>query len=175
MWATGAVQNIPEIQGLDTQYTMTTLEYFSGDKEVKGPRIMVIGAGRTGLEIAEKLGHQGYSVVATKRTDPIGSMMEMITRNLTLKRIGEMEIVIVMPHTTVKAFMEKSVDIEQDGTRMSLEPFNTVILASGMVSAQGPDDGIKDSVPRIEVIGDAMDVQDIFSATQAGYRLALEY
>ena len=175
VWATGAVQNIPEIPGLKKQDALTSIEYFTGQKEIKGPRILVIGAGRTGLEIAEKLGRKGYEVVATKRTDPIGSMMEMITKNLTLKRIGEMGNVILMPHTTVKAFLEKSVDIEQDGVRMSLEPFQTVILASGMISAPGPDEEILNLVSRIEIIGDALEAQDIFSATRAGYELAAEY
>ena len=175
VWAAGAVQNIPEIPGLQDRYSLTSIEVFKGEKEIRGPRVLVIGAGRTGLEIAEKLGRDGYDVVATKRTDPIGSMMEMITRNLTLKRIGEMKNVILMPHTTVKAFMEKSVDIEQDGVRMSLEPFDTVILASGMRSAPGPDEEIRKLAPRIEVIGDALEVLDIFSATRAGYQLATGY
>jgi 2,4-dienoyl-CoA reductase-like NADH-dependent reductase (Old Yellow Enzyme family)/thioredoxin reductase len=175
VWATGAVQNIPEIPGLKDQYTLTSVEYFTAQKEIKGRRVLVIGAGRVGLEIAEKLGREGYEVVATKRTDPIGSMMEMITKNLALKRIGEMGNVILMPHTTVKAFLEKSVDIEQDGVRMSLEPFQTVIVASGMISAPGPDEDIRNLVSRIEIIGDAREVQDIFSATKAGYELAAKY
>ncbi|MBW1802920.1 MAG: FAD-dependent oxidoreductase, partial [Deltaproteobacteria bacterium] len=175
VWATGAVQNIPEIPGLENQHCLTSLEYFAGEKEIRGPRILVIGAGRNGLEIAEKLGKEGFDVVATKRTDPIGSMMEMITKNLTLKRIGEMDKVILMPHTTVKGFMEKSVDIEQDGVRMSLEPFDTVILASGMLSAAGPDEEIRSLVFQLEAIGDAGEVQDIFSATRAGYELAAMY
>lgn len=158
LWAAGAVQNIPEILGLQDRYSLTSIEVFKGENEIRGPRVLIIGAGRTGLEIAEKLGRDGYDVVATERTDPIGSMMEMITRNLTLKRIGEMKNVILMPHTAVKAFMEKSVDIEQDGGRMSLEPFDTVILASGMHSAAGPDEEIRKLAPRIEVIGDALDV-----------------
>jgi thioredoxin reductase len=175
VWATGAVQNIPDIPGLKDQYAMTVVEFFKGEKEVRGPRVLVIGAGRTGLEISEKLGKNGYEVVATKRTDPIGSMMEMITKNLTLKRIEGMKDVVLMPHTTVKAFLEKSVDIDQDGVRMSLEPFQSVILASGTVSAQGPGEKIRKAVPKIEVIGDAREVQDIFSAVQAGYQLALRY
>jgi 2,4-dienoyl-CoA reductase-like NADH-dependent reductase (Old Yellow Enzyme family)/thioredoxin reductase len=175
VWATGAVQNIPEIPGLENQHSLTSIDYFTGEKEIRGPRVLVIGAGRTGLEIAEKLGREGFEVVATKRTDPVGSMMELITKNLTLKRIGETKNIMLMPHTTVKAFMEKSVDIEQDGVRMSLEPFQSVILASGMLSAQGPEEEIGESVSWLEVIGDARDVRDIFSATQAGYRLALSY
>ena len=175
VWATGALQNIPDIRGLENQYTLTSLEYFSGQKEIKGPRVLVIGAGRTGLEIAEKLGKEGFEVVATKRTDPIGSMMEMITKNLALKRIGEMKNVVLMPHTTVKAFLENSVDIEQDGSGISLEPFQTVILASGMISAPGPDEDIRKSASQIEMIGDALEVQDIFSAVKAGYELATKY
>ena len=175
VWATGAFQNIPEIPGLDDQHTMTSIEFFQGEKELRGPRVLVIGAGRTGLEIAEKLGKEGYEVTATKRTDPIGSMMEEITKKLALKRIGEMENVILMPHTTVKSFQAKSVDIEQDGTRMSLEPFQTVILASGMLSAHGPDDDLLKLVSKIEIIGDAKAVRDIYSAVREGYELALAY
>ncbi len=175
VWAVGAVQNIPQIPGLQNQHTVTSLEFFRNEKDVYGPRVLVIGAGRTGLEIAEKLGREGYEVVATKRTDPIGSMMEMITRKLAMMRIGQMPKVTLMPHTTVKEFLPDTVDIDQDGTRMSLEPFQTVILASGMEPGPGPDKEIRGSVPKIEVIGDANEVQDIFSAVQAGYQLAKNY
>jgi 2,4-dienoyl-CoA reductase-like NADH-dependent reductase (Old Yellow Enzyme family)/thioredoxin reductase len=175
VWATGAIQNIPEINGLGDQHVMTSIEYFQDEKEVKGPRVLVIGAGRAGVEIAEKLGGEGYEVVATKRTDPIGSMMEMITKKLALMRIGRMEKVTLMPHTTVKEFKSDSVQVEKDGEPLSLEPFQTVILASGMLSAAGPDEEITNAVPKMEIIGDAMEVQDIFTAVHAGYNLALNY
>jgi NADPH-dependent 2,4-dienoyl-CoA reductase/sulfur reductase-like enzyme len=175
VWATGAHQKIPEILGLDSQHTMTSLEYFSGAKPVKGPRVLVIGAGRTGLEIAEKLGAEGLDVTATKRTDPIGSMMEMITKKLTLMRIDGMKNVALMPHTTVKAFEDDRVVVEKDGETMALEPFETVILASGMLSASGPEPAIEQAVTALEVIGDAEKVLDIFTAVHAGYALALKY
>lgn len=175
VWATGAVQNIPDIKGLNKQYTMTSVEYFGGDKEVRGPRVLVIGAGRAGLEIAEKLGNEGYEVVATKRTDPIGSFMEAITRNLTLKRISGLPQVTLMPHTAVKTFNQDSVEVEQNGEMKKLPLFQTVILASGMRSAPGPDDNIQKAVSSVEILGDAGKVQDIFSAVQSGYELAQKY
>ena len=175
VWATGALQNTPGIPGIDDQYAMTALEFLTGEKLVRGPRILVIGAGRTGLEIAEKLGNAGYEVVATKRTDPLGSMMEMISRNMVLTHIDQMPKVSLMPHTTVKAFFPNTVDIEQDGVSMSLEPFQTVILASGMISAPEPGEEIRKAVSKMEIIGDAKEVADIYSATQAGYQLACRY
>ena len=172
VWATGAAQNIPAIPGLQNQQLLTSLEYFNGDKEIFGPRVLVIGAGRVGLEIAEKLGKEGYEVVATKRTDPIGSMMEMITRKLLLMRLEKVTNVTLMPHTTVKNFSEGELEMEQDGVQKSIEPFQTVILSSGMNPAKGPDQEIKNAVSKIEIIGDANQVQDIFSAIHSGYDLA---
>ncbi|QTA87480.1 FAD-dependent oxidoreductase [Desulfonema magnum] len=175
VWAVGAVQNIPEIKGLEHQHVMTSLEYFQGAKAVKGPRVLVVGAGRAGLEIAEKLGKEGFDVVATKRTDPIGSMMEMITKKLALMRIDQMQNVTLMPHTTVKEFFADKVDVEQDGEKKSLDAFQTVILASGMLSAPGPDNEVSSAAPKMEIIGDANEVKDVFSAVHAGYELALRY
>jgi hypothetical protein len=86
-----------------------------------------------------------------------------------------MSNVVLMPHTTVKSFLSDTVDIEQDGVRMSLEPFQTIILASGTVPAPKPGEDIRKRDYTIEVIGDAREVQDIFSAIHAGYELALQY
>ena len=98
----------------------------------------------------------------------------MITKKLALMRIDQMDKVTLMPHTTVMEFKPDGVEVEKDGKRMSLEPFQSIILASGMRSAAGPDEEIIDAVPKMEVIGDAREVQDIFSAVHAGYNLALE-
>lgn len=172
VWATGALSKTPSFEGLEEQYTCTALEVLEGAREVRGPRVLVIGAGRVGLELAEKLGQEGYQVVATKRTDPVGGMMEMISRKLALMRIDQLEEVTLMPHTTVKAFHGDSVEVEQDGVMMSLEPFQTVILAAGTVPAPEPDEASRRLVPAVETIGDAAKVQDIYTAVHAGYRLA---
>ena len=172
VWAAGAVSNIPKIPGLEDQNTLTAEAFFKAQKEVRGRRVLVIGAGRTGLEIAEKLGKEGCEVVATKRTDPIGSMMEAITRKLLLMRLDKMKNVTLMPHTRVKAFFPDKVEIEQDGAGMFLDPFETVVIASGMVPALQPAEEIAGAVKEVEIIGDAREVGDIFSATHAGYEVA---
>lgn len=114
-------------------------------------------------------------MVATKRTDPIGSMMEMISRKLAVMRLSQMQNVTLMPHTTVKSIKADGSEVEKDGKILRLEPFQTVILASGMRSASGPDDDMAKQVARLETIGDAREVGDIFSAVHAGYELALQY
>jgi hypothetical protein len=90
-------------------------------------------------------------------------------------RIEQMSNVTLMPHTTVKAFWAKGVEVEQDGETQRLAPFQTVIVASGMRTAPGPGEDIQKAVPILEIIGDANEVQDIFSAVHAGYELAQRY
>jgi hypothetical protein len=76
---------------------------------------------------------------------------------------------------TVKAFLADGVEVEQDGKKKRLAPFQTFILASGMRAATRPGEDIQMAVPKLEIIGDAYEVQDIFSAVQAGYELAQRY
>jgi NADPH-dependent 2,4-dienoyl-CoA reductase/sulfur reductase-like enzyme len=175
VWATGAVQNIPPIKGLENQHVMTSIEYFQEKKEIKGPRVLVVGVGQAGLEITEKLGNKGYDVVAVELTDQIGSAMEMIAKKLILMRIKQLEKVTIMPNTAVREFKSDGVEVEKDGEALSLEPFQSVIMASGMRSAQGPDEETVKAVNSVEIIGDARDVHDIFSAVHAGYDLGLKY
>jgi 2,4-dienoyl-CoA reductase-like NADH-dependent reductase (Old Yellow Enzyme family)/thioredoxin reductase len=175
VWATGAVQNIPKIKGLDTQHAMTCIDYFRGESKVIGPRVLVIGVGQVGVEITEKLGKEGFDVVAVEIVDQLGGAMEAITKKLSLMRIEQLEKVILLPQTTVKAFKSDCVEMEKDGEILSLEPFQSVILASGMLSAPEPDNEIKKLITNIEIIGDAQNVQDTFTAVRAGYELACKY
>jgi hypothetical protein len=80
-----------------------------------------------------------------------------------------------MPQTAVKGFTTDGVEVEKDGKILSLGSFQSVVLASGMISAPEPADEIKNAVDNIEIIGDAGNVKDIFTAVQAGYELACKY
>jgi len=175
VWATGAVQHIPKIKGLETQHVITCIDYFRGENKVKGPRVLVIGVGQVGVEITEKLGKEGYDVVAVEIVDQLGGAMEAITKKLALMRIEQLEKVTLMPQTAVKEFKSDCVEVEKDGEILSLEPFQSVILASGMLSAPEPDDAIKKRIANIEIIGDAHNVKDTFTAVRAGYELACKY
>ena len=175
VWACGAEQKIPDISGLADQYVLTSLAYFEGNKPVQGNRVLVIGAGKTGIEIAAKLGADGYEVVATKRSDPVGGNMDMLSKKLLLMKLNQMPKVTLMPHTGVVGFSADGVTVTQDGQASTLPSFDTVILSSGMLSAPGPDPAIVKRVSDIRTIGDAQAVRGIFNAVKEGYELACQY
>jgi thioredoxin reductase len=175
VWATGARSKMPFFPGMDKVHTITCTQAFSGEEEVKGKRVLIVGAGRNGLELAEKLGKQGCQVVATKRTDNLGSFMEPISKKLCLARIEKMPNVSFLPLTTVLEFTEEGVKIRRDEVDQMLPDFDTLILCAGMLPAEGPPEEVTLHVPEIEIIGDAYEPGDIYSAVKAGYELSLKY
>ncbi len=175
IWATGARSKMPFYPGMDKLHLITCVEAFNGEKQVKGNRVLIIGAGKNGLELAERLGRQGCQVVATKRTDTIGSYMEPISKKLCLARISKMPNVSLLPLTTVLQFTEEGVWIKREEQEQMLEKFDTAIMCAGMVPSDGPPREISEAVKDIEIIADARETADIFSAVKAGYEVALKY
>jgi len=171
--ASGSKQSIPEIKNLESQNWMTSLQFFRGEKKVKGRRILIIGAGMVGMEAAEQLIEKGYQVIITKRTDTIANDMELITKKLMLKRLSENKNIKIMPETTVIKFTEKGTIYQHKGIENIWTPFDTVIIATGMISENSIYDVLKSKNKETYLIGDADKPSDIYTATQNGYNVAL--
>ncbi len=173
--ATGATSNVPDIEGLNEQYWMTGVDFFSKKKSVKGERVLIIGAGMIGVEAAETLSKEGKTVVATKRTDTIANDMEPITKAMTMKSLSSRDNMKLMPNTTVKRFTSRGVEVVSNGKEVILEPFDTVILTAGMNPNVELYNKIKSQFEHVEIIGDAVEPKNIFAATQAGYEVGSKY
>jgi len=141
---------------------------------VRGKRILVIGAGMAGMEAAEELADKGYEVIATKRTDTIANDMEPITKALMMQRLKNKDNIKIMPNTTVMKFSENSVKYKHEGKDGEWGPFDTIIVASGMNPENELYKILKEKGKNANVIGDADEPVDIYSATHAGYSLACE-
>lgn len=171
--ATGSKQRIPEIEGLDSQFWMTSLDFFEDPTRVRGTRILIIGAGMVGVEAAELLADRGFDITATKRSDTIANDMEMITKKMMLKRLASKERVKLAPETTVLAFTPEGVRVRERDEEKILPPFDTVIVAAGMDPEAELFELLRASGIPVSRIGDAGTPADIFAATQDGYAAAM--
>jgi len=170
--ATGSRQRIPAIEGLSSQYSMTSLEFFEQAKPIKGKRVLIIGAGMIGIEAAEILADQNYDVVITKRTDSIANDMEMITKKLMLKRLEQKENLLISPNTTLVEFSADRVKYQQNGSTGEWASFDTVIIAAGMEPENDLYQQLQDQQKSVQIVGDADNPADIYAATQKGYLAA---
>jgi len=170
--ASGSHQHRLEIEGIEDRYVVTSLEYFYDKKEIKGKRVLILGAGMVGMEAAENLINRGYDVTITKRGEEVGNDMEPITKKLMMMRLKNTDLKI-MTKTKVLKFGSEDVIYEQDGKRGELKAFDTIIIAIGLQSDIGVANLLEGKEKEFVLVGDAKKVENIFEATKAGYEIAL--
>jgi len=99
--ATGAVQNVPPIENLDSQNWMTSLNYYAGLQSVTGNRVLIVGAGLIGLETAATLAEEGKEVVCVDPLPEVAQDMEPIFRKILFTKLTNMSNVSIRTSTLV--------------------------------------------------------------------------
>ncbi|NOZ63155.1 MAG: FAD-dependent oxidoreductase [Calditrichaeota bacterium] len=170
--ATGSRQNIPAIKNLETQYYLTSLNFFSDPSKVKGDRILIVGLGMIGLEAAAILANQNKEVVGVEPLPEAAANMEPITRKVLLMKLAKMKNVTLYTNTLVKGFADDAAIISRNGEEKQLAPFDTVIIAAGMKPMTDLAEKLQSCCNgEVYAIGDAHEVGDIKSAFTEGMEL----
>jgi len=171
--ATGSRQNVPPIGNLESQYVLTSLEYFSQPNPVRGERILVVGLGMIGLEAAAILALQNKQVIGVEPLPTPAENMEPISRTLLLKKLAGMANVKLFTQTLVKSFVNEGVLIEQNGKEELLPCVDTVIIAAGMRSEKRLSEELTACCDgKVYAVGDARAIGDIKSAFADGLNVA---
>ena len=165
--ATGAGPTVPPIPGLVDVWLSTGHQILRGEVQA-GPRVLVIGGGMVGVEVAEFLAARGREVTVVKRRPEIAPDMEPIARALLLKRLQALPVRI-LPGTTVKRISSEGILVERGGEELRLAPVDTVVVAAGMRSTDQLSAALRELEIEVRVIGDARDPRRIFDAVHEGY------
>jgi len=173
IWAAGSVQHVPPIGGLEKVSKLSSLEYYLEGKRLPGKRVMVLGGGMVGVEAAEKLALEGCSVTVVEMLPELAKDMEMVSRNLILKRLEANPVVTLLVNTTVASFEEKEAVLKTPEGELRLPAFDWLLFATGLRPRPLPE-SLRVLVPEVHVIGDADKTGDVYRATQAGYQAGLD-
>ncbi len=167
--ATGAVSIIPKIKGINKEYVMDSFTYFERAKLPKGKRALVLGVGLVGREVMEDLIKKGFEEV-------VGiDILEELSEDFTLARLKNMKNVKIMTGTTLEEFTEEGVIININSEKENLGKFDTIITSIGTKSDNTLYEQIKNKFDRIEIVGDANKVADIYEATHQAYSVIAKY
>jgi hypothetical protein len=83
--------------------------------------------------------------------------------------------VTLMPLTTVLEFKNDHVRIRNKDQETELPLFDAVIFCAGMLPQGEAPQEVTRKAGQQEVVGDAYEVGDIYSAVHAGYELAMKH
>jgi thioredoxin reductase len=164
--ATGSKPAIPPIEGLKKYYWAEVLE---NHNLPENKRVLVVGGGLIGTEIAVKLLSKGNNVFLVEMLGEIARGMEMLEQKLTLKALQH-ENVNVFLNTKVQKICDDKVQIEGPDYKQTLEDIDVIVLATGMKS-YNPFENIKQDKP-IHIIGDALKPGKAQDAIHGAYETA---
>lgn len=164
--ASGAIPAVPPIKGLKEYYWT---EFLNDDQLPKNEKVMVVGGGLIGLEVASKLLEGNNQVLIVEMRDELALGMEMIEKALTVKRLKEHGAQIFLKHQVSEIDGQK-VFLQSEQGQSELDGIEKIIIATGMKSYIPFKGDLKSP---LYAIGDARQVGKAQEAIQQAYELAL--
>jgi len=168
--ATGAVSVVPKIEGIDKVNVMDAFSYYENGGEIEGKRALVLGVGLIGRETMEDL------VVNKGFEEVVGvDILEELPEDFTLARLRSNPKTKIITGARLERFTDEGAIISKDGKEENLGKFDLVVTSIGTKPNRALYEQIKDKFDRVEVIGDANRVGDIYEATHQAYDLVAKY
>lgn len=167
--ATGSIPSIPDIQGLTDPLTWE--DVYRKDKPI-GTRVLIIGGGMIGLEIAETLALKGKTITVIEKLDSVANDMNPISKKMLMNRIKSLPITI-LTQAEVERIETNSVFISHNEQQSELGHYDTFIVTTGNVSDRRLEENLQKAGFSVIVSGDAIKPARIYDAVNQGHQSAL--
>ena len=169
--AVGSTPLVPPIPGLADPRVILATDYYLREVEV-GERVVVLGGGLAGCELAIHLGKLGKKVTLVEMRDALAPDANVRHRPLLLEQVAA----YVDARTGLRCVEVGETGVvceDASGERVEL-PADTVICALGQKPRADVAASLRGCAPFVRVIGDAGRVSTITNAVYEGYHAALD-
>jgi 2,4-dienoyl-CoA reductase-like NADH-dependent reductase (Old Yellow Enzyme family)/thioredoxin reductase len=169
--ATGGTPLIPDIPGISDADIVTAQEILLGNPVLKNSAL-VIGGGLVGVETAEYCTDYCNKVTIVEMLPEIAESLYLTVRNSLLARFKKEEIDVRKGAKVLKLIKGGAI-CEQGGERITLDGYDTVILALGAKAYQ-PFTDASSLADEVHIIGDAKKARSALEAIYEAARVALK-
>jgi 2,4-dienoyl-CoA reductase-like NADH-dependent reductase (Old Yellow Enzyme family)/thioredoxin reductase len=170
--ASGALPLFPDWKGIEESGALSVDAALTGQGNV-GKRVLVVGAGGIGAELADYFSEMGKEVTLVEMLEEIASDLVTHLKHYLSERLAEKRVTI-LTSTEVKELGKGYALVEDVSGTRKIGGFDTIFLAVG----SKPDDRIAKSlegkVPELYVIGDASEPREALEAVYEGEEVALK-
>ncbi len=171
--AVGGTPIFPAVPRIASSKVVWSGDVDTGKVQV-GRRVIVVGAGLTGLETAYNLTMQGKSVTVIDML-PAGRPLGMASQSVYLfQKVREYDIRIIT-ETEMQEVTEKGMRASSGGVQVEYAA-DTIVLAVGLRPRKEKVAELRRLIPETEVyvVGDCLRPRDIFWANHEGFDAAYE-
>jgi 2,4-dienoyl-CoA reductase-like NADH-dependent reductase (Old Yellow Enzyme family)/thioredoxin reductase len=170
--ASGVIPVTPAIPGVEKRHVVQSFDVLD-EIVLVGKRVVVIGAGRVGLETAEYLRARDREVIVLSRrqVSEIGQDLPWPQGGHFLRRLDEMGVK-KQGKVRVQEITDDGVVCSIDGKNEFL-PADTVVLALGADGNSGLAKAFQTTVPELHLIGDCIEARNCLEAIHEGYKVSM--
>lgn len=165
----GASPLIPNIPGVEN--AVTGFDVLLGKAKV-GNKVVVVGGGGVGCDVAAKLASEGKEVTIVEMLPKIAQDVGISTRWTVLMYLNE-KGVRILTNTKAVEIKPRAVVVESEGQKKEIE-CDTVVIAVGTKPNDGLYEELKNKVKEIYKIGDCVKPRKAIDATREAAELALK-
>lgn len=170
--ATGSKARRPNIEGWDDEFCFLPDEIFKKPERIKNSRILIIGGGNTGCELADFLNQYNNQAIIVEEKETIALNLERKNRRVLLERLHNGQVILIK-NSKVKRIEPGQVAISTNGEEEKLISADIIIAAVGYE----PENNLLQQLPPeinplVLTIGDASRPAGIKEAILQGEMLA---
>ena len=170
--ATGSIPTTPNISGLPKINIYSIDDVLNESVLIKDQRIVVIGGGRNGCEVAEVLAGRGNQVTIVEMKDALAEDMEKKNRRDLLNRLKAHQVNWMVNQRVQAIDTGQVITMDLKYQTEVVFPADAAVLATGYAPENALFDQLLQIVPEVRLIGDASQVRGIEAAIFEGTMLA---
>lgn len=169
VYAAGALPNKPPIPGIELGHVTDAWDVMRGRK-VNADRVVVIGGGGTGCDVAMHLAHQKKKVTVVEMLPKMGHNIGPGSRWVVLQTMQDLGV-DMRPNFKVIEIQPGKIIGERDGRDETIHA-DAVVLALGSKPDRALFDKLKAKNIPMQGVGDAIEPRKIMNAIHDGYNTA---
>ena len=166
--AVGAEQIVPPIPGVEK--AMMSFDVFGHEDRV-GKRVVIIGGGAIGVELAIHLNGLGHESTIVEMAENLASKTELTERTAYMIHLDKNKVK-TMVNTTCTEITDKGVRVKNADGEQFLEA-DTVIIAVGTRALETERDQFTDAAFDVISVGDCVKASSIVHAVHSGFDAGL--
>ena len=173
--AIGASQYPPRIPGIEMKNVVLSRDLLEGTARIHGERVVVMGGGTSGAQIADFLSQGGYDVTIVTAGREIAKEAPVVVRDLMLDRLLQRGVKMLTDTRIIGIAKDKVLIVEPGGSEElpgELQA-DTVVASTGAKPNDSLADELRKVVKQVFVVGDAVEPRDVTYAMLEGARAGL--
>lgn len=170
--AVGSRPDIPNIEGVD-KVSIVFPEQVLLTPDILGQRVVVIGGGLVGAEVADFLSNRGHLVTILEILNEIAAGAVTATKVYLTDQLAEQGVEVICSAQVV-AVAPGKVKYIRNGWTFALEGIDSIVLTAGVTPNEDLSKDLIKAGYSFESIGDCFAPGDALSAIYHGYLAALE-